>query len=250
MKLYDTTQEQPEQIPDTAPQIPEPKTFFYRFKNWWYYHKWHVICGIILAWILIDVVGGALGLWAKKPDFQIAYVGSAILPDDTVSSLEQAFAELAGDFNQDGEVIVQVNQYIISSDTSDYETASYSYSSEVLLMGDISSCDSYFFLTDDPGYLQRGFQILADPDGSCPDETDDSVDDKVVCWTDCSVLAGMDLGSYTAVISGSEVTGDNQELLSGLYLGRRYFYSDKTVDSLSQCDTLWNTIISTNPHAE
>lgn len=242
MKLYAET-EQPKPQPEPVPE--EPKPFSYLFKNWWYYYKWYVICGVIIVGILIDVAGNALGLWEKKPDFQIAYVGEAVLPDDTVSALENAFAALAGDFNGDGEAIVKLNQYNISAQTDDVETALYGYSSEVLLMGDISACDSYFFLTDDPEYLQKAFQILADPDGSPPDDEDISVEGKAVLWTDCTALNGMELGSYTALISGSEVTGENQELVSGLSLGRRYFYDEKTVDYLSQCNELWDKLMAT-----
>ncbi len=83
-----------------------------KWKNWWYYYKWYVLCGIVLLGIIINVVGSRLGLWTKAPDFQIAYVGTSQLPADTVSALEQAFASLASDFNGDGEVIVKVNQYI------------------------------------------------------------------------------------------------------------------------------------------
>lgn len=248
MKFYDPALEQTKQPADNVPESPEsnePKPFFYRSKNWWYYHKWYVIGGIALLLFLGNIIGNALGLWEKKPDFQIAYVGSVNLPDDTVDALEQAFAELAGDFNQDGEAIVQINQYIMNSDAANPEAASYNYSSEVVLMGDLSTGESYFFLTENPEYLQKTFQIFANPDGSCPDEDDISVEDKTVLWADCGALTAMNLGSYTVSAAGAEISGDNQELLSGLYLGRRYFYTDKTVDCLNQCDALWNTIVST-----
>lgn len=251
MKLYDTTQEQPAENTPCEPslysaaQAPEPAAFSYRLKNWWYYHKWYVIGGGILLWILINMIGSALGLWKKDPDLKIAYVGSAPLPEDTVAALEQGFAQLAGDLNQDKEAIVQINQYITGDPESDPEAALSSYSSEVRLMADISACESYFFLTDDPDTLQQNFQILANPDGSCPDETDHSAEDKTVLWSDCPALSGMDLGSYTFVAAGIETTGDSQELLSGLRLGRRCFYSEKAVDSISQRDELWNTIIGT-----
>lgn len=242
MKLYAPT-EQPQQPVEPAPQNPEPKPFSYRFKNWWHYNKWYVIGGLILLWIVGDIAGNAL--FRKKPDFQIAYMGQLTLPEDTVTALEQGFAALAGDFNGDGEAIVQLNQYTTGDLDSESEMTSALYTTQVRVTGDISACQSYFFLTDDPEGLQSGFQILANPDGSCPDESDYSYEDKVVLWTDCSALADMDLGSYSTVVAGIEMTGDNQELLSGLYLGRRYFYTDKTVDSLSQCDALWNTIVST-----
>lgn len=258
MKLYDTTQEQlaentacepslssSEQMPDSSLPSPQSAAFSYRFKNWWYYHKWYVICGGILLWILINVIGSALGLWEKEPDLKIAYVGSTPLPEDTVAALEQSFAQLAGDLNQDKEAIVQINQYITGDPESDPETAISSYSSEVRLMADISACESYFFLTDDPDTLQQSFQILANPDGSCPDETDYSAEGKTVLWSDCPALSEMDLGSYAFVVAGTETTGDSQELLSRLRLGRRCFYSEKVVDSISQCEELWNKITGT-----
>jgi len=46
-------------------------------------------------------------------------VGSTYLPEDTVAALEQGFAQLAGDFNQDGSALVRVNQFI----TADPEAA-------------------------------------------------------------------------------------------------------------------------------
>ena len=172
-------------------------------------------------------------------------MGSTYLPEDTVAALEQGFAQLAGDFNQDGSALVRVNQFITADPEAAPDTALSSYGSEIKLMGDISANESYFFLTDDPGTLQRSFQILADPDGSCPDETDYSAEGKTVLWSDCFALSEMDPGSYTAVITGNEVTGDSQELLSGLHLGRRCFYTDKAVDYYSQCNELWNTILGT-----
>lgn len=244
MKLYDTAQQPTTAPAGSAPQPPEPKPFSCRIKNWWYYHKWYVVCGIVLLWILGDIAGSALGLWEKKPDFQIAYVGKTLLPDDTVAALEQTFAQLGGDFNKDGESLVQVNQYILDFQASDPGTASAGYGAEVLLMGDISACDSYFFLTDDPENLQKACQIFANPDGSCPDDSDDSPAGKVILWADCAALAGTDPGSCTLTAAGSEAAGDNPDPLSGLSLGRRCFYTGKTVDSYSQCEELWDRLIA------
>lgn len=213
-------------------------------KNWWYYHKWYVICGIILLGIAGSLIGNALGFWHKAPDFQIAYVGKAELPQDTVSALEQAFASLGEDFNGDGEVIVRVNQYISGNQNADAETAYYEYASELTLIGDISDCESYFFLMDNPEHFQRNFQLLASPDGSCPDETDYSAEDKVVLWAQCDALSQMDLGFYSTVILGEEITGSNQELLSGLYIGRRCFYTDKLTDHAESCSNLWDSLMN------
>ena len=77
-------------------------------KNWWYYYKWYVICGGVLFCISIHLIGNAFGWFKKTPDIQIAYIGETRLPDDTVSALENAFAYLAGDYNHDGETLVQI----------------------------------------------------------------------------------------------------------------------------------------------
>lgn len=211
-------------------------------KNWWYYHKWYVIIGVILLGIAIDLIGSALGLFTKSPDLQIAYVGKAPLPQDTVSALQDAFTSLAGDYNHDGETIIQINQYVGDSNATDVDAAYYQYASEITLIGDISDCESYLFLMEDAQNFQREYQLLALPDGSCPDEADYSVDDKVIVWSDCPVLATMELGSYTEMAMGQTTTGSNQELLSCLFLGRRCFYTDNTTDYLQECSSLWDML--------
>ena len=198
-------------------------------KNWWYYHKWYVIIGIILLGVAIDLICSALGLFTKCPDLQIAYVGKVPLPQDTVSALQQAFTALSGDYNHDGEIIVRINQYISDSKTTDVDLAYYQYASEITLIGDISDCESYFFLLEDPQDFQRQYQLLALPDGSCPDESDYSVDDKIIPWSDCLLLSEMDLDT---------------ELFANLSLGRRCFFTDDVSDNLPECSALWDTLYS------
>jgi hypothetical protein len=211
-------------------------------KNWWYYYKWYVICGIILFAIACHLIGRALGIGKKEPDVQIAYVGKTSLPDDTAQALERAFASIAGDYNGDGRVLVTVNQYVSNSTSEDTDSVYYEYASEVSLIGDITSCDSYFFLTDDPSGLQRSVQILANADGSCPEDNDYSTDGKVILWADSPLLSKLELGSSSSIVLGEEVTGDSDELVSGLYLGRRCFTSDKTTANLQDCEALWEAI--------
>lgn len=214
-------------------------------KNWWYYHKWYVICGVILLGIIIHLMGNALGLWKKKPDFQIAYVGKEALPSDTVHALENAFARADGirglhlDFNGDGEVLVQINQYL-NSDSPDTDAAYYRMASEITLIGDVSDCESYFFLMDDPQKLQRDFHILANPDGSCPGDFDYSVGEKAISWADCPALTSLELGSYSNMLLGEETTGENQELLAKLFIGRRCFYTDTRTEHFEECSNLWD----------
>lgn len=217
-----------------------------KWKNWWHYYKWYVVCGILLTGIICNLAGNALGLWRKKPDLQIAYVGQGALPQDTVDALEKAFASIAQDYNEDGSIIVQINQYTDSAEQGSAEAASYKYASEIALIGDISGAESYLFLLDDPQNFQQEFQLLAEPDGSCPADTDLGIDGKVIAWSDCPLLAEMDLGAYHCDILGQTITGSNQDLLSGLYLGRRCFYAGTAIDYAEAYDALWNTLIHTD----
>lgn len=212
-------------------------------RNWWHYYKWYVICGVVLFGIACDLIGNALGLWHPSPDIQIAYVGETPLPQDTVAALEAAFASIGGDFNGDGKVTVKINQYASNSQNTDPEAVYYGTASEITLIGDISDCESYFFLMDDPERFQCEQQLLACPDGSCPDKADHSTDDKVLLWSDCPVLSGLELGSYSINILGENITGSNQELLSELYIGRRCFYTDVVTDNVEQCSVLWDTLV-------
>ncbi len=208
----------------------------YDIKNWWYYYKWYVLCGIIGLGILIRLIGGAFGLWEKTPDLQIAYVGEIQLPNDTAAAIEDAFASAAGDYNGDGEVLVRLNQYVTNSSETD------PLGSDLPLIGDIDNCDSYFFLMDDPETFQKGYRLLANLDGSCPEDSDCSIDGKVVPLTDCAAFSGIDLGTYTDTLLGQETSGSNEELLSGLFLGRRCFYNEETTPYADHCSELWSTL--------
>ena len=224
------------------PENQKELTGIDKFKNWWHYRKWYVLVGFFLLAVTCSLVGNALGLFTKSPDVQIAYVGKGVLPQDTVSALEQLFASLCGDYNEDGEIIVQINQYTGDSQSTDPETVYYQYASEVTLMADVSESESYFFLLDDPETFQHEYQLLAAPDGSCPNQADYSAEDKVILWADCPLLSEAEMGTYTETIAGQDITGNNQDVLAGFYLGRRCFYTDKVTDNLDECSALWDML--------
>lgn len=181
-------------------------------KNWWYYHKWYVICGIILFFSALSMIGNKLGWFKDTPDIQIAYIGENPLPEDAAASIEEAFSSLAEDYNHDGKVLVKINQFISGASTGDLESLSYQQAEEIALIGDIDGCISYFFLMEDPEKVQREFQLLAMPDGSCPSEYDLSAEGKVIPWN------------------------------PHLYLGRRCFYSETRTPYADECGQLWDTL--------
>ena len=79
---------------DVKPEEKRQLTGKERWQNWWHYHKWHVVIGVVLLVIVLDIGKDVLGIGKVQPDYQIAYVGESVLPDDTVAALEQAIAAL------------------------------------------------------------------------------------------------------------------------------------------------------------
>lgn len=249
-----------------SPKNKKEMTRAEKWKNWWHYHKWYAVCGAVLLVIAIDLIGHSLGFFTKTPDLQVAYVGKYTLYPDTVSALQQTFTSLIDDYNGDGEILVQINQYIMNDEATDLETMQNQYASEVVLAGDISECKSYLFLLDDPGQFQQKYQLLAAPDGSCPDDADYSVEDKVILWSDCPLLAGQAStnsdesteGQNAAATGDGQSAGESQsspaetestptaagtdEIPTGLYLGRRCFYTDQQTDNAEACSALWDSL--------
>ena len=211
-----------------------------RRENWWHYHKWHVIIGTLLLLALCDIGLHVLGFGRETPDYQFAYVGSRMLPDDAVSAFEEAVAALGTDCNGDGRVLVRLNQYpvvVISDNTdmassADADAAMYAYAASVRLMADLQSGESAFFLLKDPERFQRDYEILSG--------------DGAFLWTDCPILSSLPLGKYTEQLLIGERGGDVQSLFAGLYLARRDVQPEKQSEKQSayaeQCDMLWNTL--------
>lgn len=219
---------------DVKPRETRELTPAEKRKNWWYYHKWHVVIGAVLAGIGVSLVCNALGIGQTRPDYYVAYVGENALPDDTAAAIESAFASLGEDLNGDGEVIVLLNQYPRS--IADPQTA---MAVQIRLTADLSEYESSFFLLDDPERFQQDYRSLSFLDGSLPEDEDDSVEGKYLPWAQCPVLAGMDLGEYSYDLLGETVTGDSNELASGLSLARRGVWTEKNTPHPEGCEALW-----------
>jgi hypothetical protein len=154
-----------------------------------------VVIGIVLLLIAGDIGWHVLGIGQVQPDYQVAYVGNGALPTDTVDALEQSLAALGQDCNGDGQVVVKVNQYVTKA-ASDDDSATYAAASTVKLMADLDSCDSYFFLLEDPEQFQKDYLILRRLDGELPSENDRDTDRYFLNWSDCPVLETLALGEY------------------------------------------------------
>lgn len=218
---------------DVQPDEPLVLTPEQKRKNWWDYHKWHVVLGAVLLLAALSILAHALGLGEVKPDYQVAYVGSAALPEDTASALERELSGLGTDCNGDGRVVVQLNQYVL-----DGGDAMYAYAEQARLLADLDSRDSYFFLLEDPEGFQESYFVLRRADGSLPAQAEDEL--GCPAWADCPALLALPLGEYSETVLGQRLEGDSQELLSGLFVARRGFWADKAAEHPDECDALWD----------
>lgn len=194
-------------------------------RNWWYYHKWHIIIGVVIVFCLADIVANALGIGQVKPDVSIAYVGGASLSEQTVSALTDGIAAFCPDMNGDGKITVEVQEYVIPPVGSS-DGVLLAEAATVRLIGDISDCKSYFFLMEDPGRVQQMTTSLRNLDGSLPDDDDVTSDGKYLPVSQCPVLAEM----------------VQDEAFQNLAFARRGFWTEKTSPNAAQCDELWDVL--------
>ena len=79
-------------------------------------------------------------------------------------------------------------------------------------------------------------------DGSLPQSDEDSDWwNMVYRWTDCPVLAGLDLGDYASDAVQSE-SGSSQELMSRYYIGIRGAWNKDSADLLAGGEALWSAL--------
>lgn len=221
---------------DVKPDAKRELTPAEKRKNWWYYNKWHMMIGVGLLAILGSIVWNALH--QVKPDYQIAYVGTNALPDDTAAAVESCFAALGEDLNGDGSVVVRLVQYA-SSEEMDAQSV---MAVKVKLMADLTECESYFFLLEDPEQFQREYGSLRRLDGSLPMDGDDSAEGTYLAWEECPALAQMDLGEYAYSLLGGTAAGSSNELAAGLSIARRGFWTEKSAPYPEGCEALWNKL--------
>ena len=224
---------------ETYNQTPEPPREYTKQENaanWWHYHWMWVVIGVVAvllaAWIIKDTV------FQTRPDVQIAYVGLHDLPADTVTALQDALTPYCTDVNGDGKVVVKLNQYTMAFNSEDSD-AYLDMAGTTKLSTDIQSSLSSIFILYDPAGFQQTTGTLRYLDGHLPkSDADSDWWNMVYRWTDCPVLTGMELGSYTsdAVQSAS---GDSQQLLADYYIGIRGAWLKESASLLENSEPLW-----------
>lgn len=215
---------QREALPPEQPPVYTRKD---KAVNWLHYNWYWFLIGAVVLWIAGSMLWNVFGIGRIRPDYRFAYVGKNPVAEEAAGQLEKALATLGTDQNGDGRVEVELRQYIIGRSGDPETVLSYNRAADTQLLADLTTGDSYFFLTDDPAGLQRSYQILAKADGTAPDERDYGTEDKAFLWADCPALASLPV---------------DQGYFSNLYIGRRYF-AGNAADGHEADAALWEILI-------
>ena len=211
--------------PDPPPRELSKKEKFLNFLD---YYKWWLVAGAVGLVLLGNLIWTMLGIGKVRPDYIFAYVTDSKFSEEQEAALETALATLGEDVNGDGRVVVELRQYARNVE-GDPETAMYfQYADSITLAADIDMGESFFYLSDDPEFLQQAYQLYSFPDGTPPGEDDYDVSGKVFRWADCPVLAGLEV---------------DQEAMAGVYIGRRVFYKEDQIKKLGPSEALWAIIL-------
>lgn len=100
---------------DLQPEQPKHEmTGKEKRENFWFYHKWHVIVGIVAALMVFSFV------WEiatqVHPDYTIGILTTTGVPMGTGEALAEQLKPYFDDRNGDGEVVVSVMEYTIGKD--------------------------------------------------------------------------------------------------------------------------------------
>lgn len=215
-----------EELQREQPEAPIVLSRKDKVANWFHYHWLWLVIGAVILIVVGSMLWNILGIGRVRPDYVFAYVGKEAVTEEQAAAFEEALASLGTDVNGDGVVKVTLHQYL-TRQGGDAETALYfNQAADTMLLADMTRGDSYFYLTDDPKALQRSYMILANADGSEPDEDDIDVTDKVFTWENCPALAGLDL---------------DPNAFYGLSLGRRWF-SGKAANEHEADEAFWDLL--------
>ena len=144
--------------------------------NWWYYNWGVVVAALVMVAAVIYVVHGLNQ--TVEPDYNVAVAASDPLPDDAALQLQQVLQDYGIDRNMDGSVVVHLNVYTWSDDSTGIST-------------DLSNGDSCIWILTDP----EGFEEAS---GALSEKLGADWAGQLYSWTDVPALADADLGSYDA----------------------------------------------------
>jgi hypothetical protein len=139
-------------------------------RNWWAYHKWHVVLAAAALILAANLVFDAVSNVRAAPDYTITYVGSEPLREGVAPALEKIIASLGEDLNGNGQVQVEVLEFLLREGE-----AATVFGDSLQLTLNIESGESVLYLLEDPALFAETYPILSSGEdapyylcGDCP----------------------------------------------------------------------------------
>lgn len=185
------------------PQTPKKK-----WENFWFYHRIHILI------IAVVVFFAGIFLWQSlqtvTPDYTVGMITSRVYPDSVTEALQDAMQKYGKDLNGDGRVVVQINQYAISSSDSGVSSGlseadpQMQEAMQVKLAADLTTGTSMIFLTDDASFRSQESKnhLFAYLDGSTPPETETDYGKMRVALGKCAAFRELDSAGAASSESG------------------------------------------------
>lgn len=160
-------------------------------KNWWYYHKVHLLVAVLVIALASSFVYSIAT--NVDPDYTIALLTSYSMPETGMDQLEAHITKYADDRNGDGQVNVRVVNYVYSNDDDvDY---SQKEAAIVRFMADASSNEVMIYLHDEKAFsaLESTFEgFFQYTDGTSMPEDATDFENAMTPWEDIAAFANFE----------------------------------------------------------
>lgn len=127
-------------------------TFRQWLDNVWYHYKWAIILGTL---VVIFVVVAVVQLFSnKEPDVRIMHVGPMFISQAASDSIQETLAPMSGDYNDDGEINVNILDITINKFSAEGSDVVYNYDQNgegyARFQTEIRAGESIIYLLDEP----------------------------------------------------------------------------------------------------
>lgn len=188
-----------------------------KWNNFWFYHKLHVVIGVVVAAIVITTIVSATR--TVQPDYTVGLISQNAYPDSVTTELGQMMSKYGVDRNHDGKVVVQVQMYQIPALSSSSGTAASSgpagaqvdpqvaQAYQVKLIGDIQGGTSMIFITDKDSFIRQeksGDHVFAYNEGTTPPDNATDYDKMRIPLSKCPKFANLKV-TYKAMTGSTNV---------------------------------------------
>lgn len=137
------------------------KDFISKLKNFWWYHKFHLLIGLAAAAILIYCVAPS---GKPNPDYHIGLVSDLPCTEERLAEMERRITAAAEDLNGDGQVLVRLHSFTVDFDSTDPNEGYKNYEKVAALDADLTGKVSGLYLLEAPAAFQKATQsLMAEP---------------------------------------------------------------------------------------